>query len=242
MGKSDDDELTGLTDEQKNLLITAKMEVAAAKVRNLDAEAELHRSNARSADLFNEREEIMTAKTKRAEKEELAANKFHHVYNFGSVVNDSSVNSCIDQLTKWTRIDGVVDIEIVFNSPGGSIIDGFALFDYIQLLRKKGHHITTTTLGMAASMAGVLLQAGDVRRMGSEAVILIHEAAFGAMGKTGEVEDTLELAKKLQKRIIQIFAARSKMKAAYIEKRWRRKDWWITSDEALKLGLVDEVL
>ena len=48
--------------------------------------------------------------------------------------------------------------------------------------------------------------------------------------------------KKLQKRIIKIFVKRSNMTAAFIEKRWRRKDWWITSDEALKLGLVDEVM
>lgn len=242
MSGKDDGLMDSLSTEMKELLVKAKVSEAEAAAENHRAEAELHRANTRSADLYNEREAIITAKAKRSEAEELAANKFHHVYNFGSVVNDSSVNGCIDQLTKWTRIDGAVDIEIVFNSPGGSIIDGFALFDYIQMLRRKGHHITTTTLGMAASMAGVLLQAGDVRRMGAEAVILIHEASFGAMGKTGEVEDTMELVKKLQKRIVKIFASRSKMSVREIERRWKRKDWWITSDEALKLGLVDEVL
>ena len=59
-------------------------------------------------------------------------------------------------------------MEIVFSSPGGGIISGFELFDFMQDLRSKGHKITTGSLGYAASMAGILLQAGDVRWIGHQ--------------------------------------------------------------------------
>ena len=90
-------------------------------------------------------------------------------------------------------------------------------------------------------MAGILLQAGTTRAMGSEAWLLIHEISFSAVGKIGEVEDTTEWVKRICKRVVKIFADRSKLSAAQIEKRWKRQDWWISSDDCLKWGLVDEV-
>jgi ATP-dependent Clp endopeptidase proteolytic subunit ClpP len=130
-------------------------------------------------------------------------------------------------------------MEIIFSSGGGSIVDGMALYDFIQDLRAQGHRITTSTLGIAASMAGILLQAGDVRTMGREAWLMIHEAAFRTEGKIGEIEDTVDWIKKVQERVLLIFAARSQMSAEDIRAKWTRRDWWIDSDEALQLGLVD---
>lgn len=90
-------------------------------------------------------------------------------------------------------------------------------------------------------MAGILLQAGDIRVMGRESWLMLHEAAFGAQGKVGEVEDTVEWVKKIQERILNIFAQHSSLSRAQIKRRWTRKDWWIDSDEALRLGFVDEI-
>jgi ATP-dependent protease ClpP protease subunit len=90
-------------------------------------------------------------------------------------------------------------------------------------------------------MAGILLQAGDVRVMNAEAWLLVHEASFGAGGKLGEVEDTVEWVKKVSKRVKDIFAKRSNLSSSQIESRWRRKDWWIDADEALKLGFCDVI-
>ena len=145
------------------------------------------------------------------------------------------------KLTQWSRLNPKCDIEIVFSSPGGSIIDGFELFDFIQDLRSRGHHITTGTLGMAASMAGILLQAGDTRWVGGQAWVMIHRAAFGAFGKTYEVEDEVEFVKRIEERILEIFTSRSKLTKQKIKKNWDRKDWWISADEAVELNLVDEV-
>jgi ATP-dependent Clp endopeptidase proteolytic subunit ClpP len=132
-------------------------------------------------------------------------------------------------------------MEIVFSSPGGSIIDGFELFDFIQELRGKGHKMTTGSLGMAASMAGILLMAGDVRWMGHQAWVMIHRAAFGAIGKTFEIEDEVKYVKRIEERCLGIFTSRSKLTKQKIKRNWDRKDWWIDADECLAMGLVDEI-
>ena len=78
------------------------------------------------------------------------------LYRFNTGVDKTHVNDCMLKLTQWSRRHPKCDIEIVFSSGGGSIIDGFVLFDFIQELRSKGHKVTTGSLGMAASMAAIL--------------------------------------------------------------------------------------
>ena len=177
----------------------------------------------------------------RAETMELSKDKYHHLYPFYRAVDEASVSNCMEMLSYWSRTEPGCSMEIVFNSPGGSVLAGLALFDFIRALSNNGHHITMHTLGYAASMAGILLQAGDKRVMGREAWILIHEISFGAVGKIGEIEDTTEWVKKMQKRTLNIFAERSKMSVAQIEKKWKRTDWWLDSAEAFKLGLIDDI-
>ncbi|KKL73620.1 hypothetical protein LCGC14_2073140, partial [marine sediment metagenome] len=185
--------------------------------------------------------EIGQRDLERKEVDYLAGNKFHRVYAFNDPVASSSVGSCISQLNIWTRTDPKCDIEIIFNSPGGGVIDGMALYDYFQALRRAGHKLTTVTFGMAASMAGILLQAGDVRVIGAESYVLIHEISTMAVGKIGELEDVVEFTKKIQNRVLKILASRSHKPVGYFEKHWRRQDWWLDSSECLKLGIVDEV-
>ena len=94
---------------------------------------------------------------------------------------------------------------------------------------------------MAASMAGILLQAGGTRWIGHQAWMMIHRAAFGAIGKTYEVEDEVKLVKRIEDRCVDIFVSRSRLTKLKIKRNWDRKDWWIDADECLELGLVDEV-
>lgn len=182
------------------------------------------------------------AKAERVMRAELAKDEHHRVYVFDKPVGEGSVTTCIHKLAEWSRNDPGCDVEIIFNSPGGSVIDGMALYDYICQVKRKGHKVTTNTLGMAASMAGILLQAGDVRQMGSESWLLIHEASFGAGGSMGQVEDTVEWIKAIQERILRIFAARSNLTARQIQNRWKRRNWWLSSNEALKFGFIDEIV
>jgi ATP-dependent protease ClpP protease subunit len=70
---------------------------------------------------------------------------------------------------------------------------------------------------------------------------MIHRAAFGAWGKTYEIEDEVKFVKRMEERILDIFTSRSKLTRNKIKRNWERKDWWISSDEAQELGLVDEI-
>lgn len=212
-----------------------------AETRKANSEADNYDELRKQASATATVMEITRQRVEREEAETLAGDRYNFVYQFDSPVSGTSVASCVKQLTMWSRVHPGEPFEIVFNSPGGGIIEGMALFDFLMQLKRKGHYLTTNTLGYAASMAGILLQAGDVRAMGKESYLLIHEISFGASGKIGEIEDEVEFVKKVQKRVIAIFAERSKMTKGEIAKRWKRRDWWLSSDEAMKLGLIDEI-
>lgn len=219
----------------------------AAEARMNNALAKRHKAEARKA-AAEAQEAQYNARAKklvlddliREEQENAATDDRHHVYQFDGQVTATTVKSCLRTLSVWDRLNPDCPIEIVFNSPGGSVIDGFALWDYLTELKKR-HQLTTVCRGMAASMAGILLQAGHVRVMGAESVLLVHEISFGAGGKIGEVEDEVAFAKMLTQRVLKIFAGRSKLSATQIDRRWKRKDWWLDSDSALELGFCDEV-
>lgn len=236
--------------------IVAEAEKLRAETRVIEAKAVLDlremEAKASKAEAEAAEAEITLGRRRREELEQRAADKFHHRYHFKATVSSTSVSECVSALNIWNRTEPGCSIEIVFTSPGGSVLDGFVLFDYISQLRSQGHHVTTSTLGMAASMAGILLQAGDHRVMYKEAWVLIHEIAFGAIGKIGEIEDTVDWARRIQERVLDIFSARCHqagingtakrpLTKATLRKGWRRKDWWISSEECLAYGLVDEV-
>lgn len=223
--------------------LEAEAQAALAEVRRLEAETRKMELEACGYELHVERGRIEVAKAKRAEDSELAKDEHNRVYRFLGTVNSQSVSNCVSKLTEWSRRDPGCDIEIIFSSGGGSIFDGFILFDHVRSLSAQGHKITTGCLGMAASMAGVLLQMGDHRWVGREALVMIHRAAFGISGKSYEVEDEVDLVKRLEQRIIDIYVLKSggRLTGAKIRKNWDRRDWWLSSEEALALGVVDEV-
>lgn len=232
-------------------LVAAKVEEAKAAATKHKAEAKKFSAEARKADAEGAEAEIELEVRREKRTIEKAGNQYHHFYPFHDQVSGSSVKSCIDQLTKWMRLDPGTDIEIQFNSPGGEVIAGLALFDFIQTVRAAGHFVTTSSIGYAASMGGILLQAGDVRVIGAESWLMLHEASFSAGGKTGEVEDRVEWIKRVQDRFLNIFAERIKtadpttatkaLTRAQIKTRWTRTDFWVDSDQALAFGFVDEI-
>ena len=223
-------------------------EEIAANIKKLEAETSAANAEARKTIAEAKEAEIKAKEAglrfKRIERDysiKWAEDIENHLYRFNGAVSSESVEECIKKLTHWSRIDPGCDIEIVFSSPGGSIIPGFELFDFIQTLRADGHHITTGSLGYAASMAGILLQSGDTRWIGHQSWMMIHRAAFGAYGKTFEVEDEVKFIQRIEERIINIFTSRCSLTKQKIKRNWDRKDWWISADECLDLELVDEI-
>jgi ATP-dependent Clp endopeptidase proteolytic subunit ClpP len=221
--------------------IQAELNLKKAETRKADAEARKTEAEADKAEYDACKAKIDYEKTAKNRSKELSLDEENYLYRFSGSVNEVSVRKCMSKLTEWSRVNPKCDIEIVFSSPGGSIIDGFELFDFIQELRLSGHKIITGSLGMAASMAGILLQAGDHRWIGHQCWLMIHRAAFGAIGKTYEVEDEVKLVKRIEGRIVDIFTKRSRLTSLKIKRNWDRKDWWIDADECLIMGLVDEI-
>jgi ATP-dependent Clp endopeptidase proteolytic subunit ClpP len=169
-----------------------------------------------------------------------------HVYRFTEQVSDKSAQSAIQTLTKWSRYDPKCPITIVFTSPGGDVVAGMALFDFLTELREKGHYITGVTRGYAASMAGILLQACDKRIVGKQSWVLIHEISGGMMGSYGELEDRMKWVERVQDSILDVFAARaaatgSTKTRAQFEKEWERTDWWLSADDCIEWGVCDEI-
>jgi ATP-dependent protease ClpP protease subunit len=150
----------------------------------------------------------------------------------------------------WHRLDDAEKkyrpMHIIVDSPGGSVIDGMHLFDQMVTYSERGggpHKITITVRGYAASMAGILLQAADVRKIGPESYLMIHEVSSFAAGKIGELKDEIKFLDKISDRVANIFVERSKKKIslAKFKSNWNRQDWWLTSKEALDYGFVDEI-
>lgn len=230
-----------------------------AWIRRDNAEADKHAAEAeyfhqqalekaqhvRTATIVAETAVIGLERERHKRAEELAADTFHYSYLFDKEVSEGSVKACISQLSKWERTaTDPITVDLVINSPGGSIFDGFALIDFIETLHGRGHTVNTTAYGMAASMAGVLLQVGKTRRIGKNSLLLIHEGSLGAGGDFGKVEDRVKLMELLHSRILALFASRAtpinpKVTETFIRRNWLRKDWWMTADETIKLGFAD---
>lgn len=164
------------------------------------------------------------------------------VVNFNDGVGSVSVAICKEKLAHLVTLDPKAPIEIVFNSPGGSVIDGFDLYDTILQLRSSGTPINTTILGMGASMGGVLSQAGGIRRIGPHGLLMIHEVANFTVGKLSTLKDDVKLSERLYDKLITILAKRSTLTVEEIKEKANRQDWWCDSEEALRYGFVDEVL
>jgi ATP-dependent Clp protease, protease subunit len=213
-----------------------------AEAAKFNAEAAEFKAKADDAKIKATKARIDLDREQHKRRKELAADEFHHRYFFNARVDEASVKTCMAQLQLWERsTDKPLTVEFDIFSPGGSVFDGFSLIDYINGMHARGHTVNTTAYGFAASMAGVLLQAGRTRAMGENALLLIHEASFGVSGDFGKIEDQVKMVELMHSRILDLFAARSKMTRRQIETKWRRRDWWINAQDCLKFGFVDEV-
>lgn len=159
------------------------------------------------------------------------------------VITGTAADQYIGALEHWERRDPGEDILITINSPGGSVTDGLALYDTIMRLRRKGHKVTTRGMGLVASMAAVLLQAGDHRIIDQRAKLMIHEGATTMRGSmtVGEADDYRAVHDMLLDDIATILTERSKLTKAQLKQKWRRKDWYLSAAEALKYGFADVI-
>lgn len=137
-------------------------------------------------------------------------------------------------------------MNIQMHSGGGSALAGLNLFDQLTAYSLRGggqHKVTITIRGVAASMAGVLVQAADDRVIGPTSRFMIHELSGQTGGKIGEMEDTMAFYYQLNSDIADLFVQRSEGKCsrAMFDDLWTRKDKWLTAEQAVELGFVDRI-
>jgi len=158
----------------------------------------------------------------------------------GTPIDDTVASLVIAQLLFLQMEDGKKDISIYINSPGGSVTAGLAIYDTMQFITCD---VNTYCMGMAASMGAVLLCAGTKGKRFAllNSDIMIHQVSGGAQGQASDVERQVEFMFKLKKRLNRILAFHTGKPIEQVEKDADR-DYYMTADEALEYGLVDEVV
>jgi ATP-dependent Clp protease protease subunit len=158
----------------------------------------------------------------------------------GVPINDDVANIIQAQLLFLESTDSTKDIQIYINSPGGSVYAGLGIYDTMQLISSK---VATICTGMAASMAAILLTAGSKSRRSAlpHSRVMIHQPMGGAEGQASDIEITVREIIKIKKELYDIIAHHSGKTYEQIEQDADR-DHWMTSQEALDYGMIDEVL
>lgn len=158
----------------------------------------------------------------------------------GTPIDDYIANIVQAQLLFLESADPAKDIQIYFNTPGGSVHAGLGIYDTMQYISSE---IATICTGMAASMGAVLLTAGahGKRSALKHSRVMIHQPMGGAQGQASDIEITAREILKLKKELYDIIAIHSGKSFAEVE-RDADRDYWMTAEEARDYGMIDEVL
>ncbi|AXX64774.1 MAG: ATP-dependent Clp endopeptidase proteolytic subunit ClpP [Lactobacillus sp.] len=155
-------------------------------------------------------------------------------------VNDQMANTVIAQLLFLDAQDSKKDIYMYINSPGGSVTAGLAIMDTMNFVKAD---VQTIAMGMAASMASVLLSSGAKGKRFAlpNSTVLIHQPSGGAQGQQTEIEIAAEEILKTRERLNKILADNSGQDIETIKKDTER-DNYMTAQEAKDYGLIDDIM
>ncbi|HQG38824.1 MAG TPA: ATP-dependent Clp protease proteolytic subunit, partial [Chitinophagales bacterium] len=158
----------------------------------------------------------------------------------GTAIDDYVANVIMAQLLFLDSADRNRDIQIYVNSPGGSVYAGLGIYDTMQYVEPN---VATCCVGIAASMAAVLLCAGEKGKRSAlkHSRVMIHQPMGGAQGQVSEIEITYKEITKLKKELYDIISIHSGQTYEKVEKDSDR-DYWMTGEEAKTYGMIDEVL
>jgi ATP-dependent Clp protease, protease subunit len=155
-------------------------------------------------------------------------------------VNDVTASLVVSQLLFLEGEDPDKDIYLYINSPGGSITAGMAIYDTMQYIKPD---VSTICVGMAASMGAFLLAAGAKGKRFAlpNAEIMIHQPLGGYQGQATDIGIHAERILRIKKNLNKILSERTGKPLEQVERDTER-DYFMSSEEALKYGLIDEVI
>lgn len=158
----------------------------------------------------------------------------------GTQVTDQSANIIQAQMLYLDSVDPEKDISLYINSPGGSVYAGLGIYDTMQYISSD---VSTICTGMAASMAAVLMVAGEKGKRFAlpHSRIMIHQPMGGIQGQASDIEITAREILKLKEELYKIISAHSGQPFDKVEADSDR-DYWMTAAEAREYGMIDKVL
>lgn len=158
----------------------------------------------------------------------------------GVPIDDTVANIIQAQLLFLESTDPSKDIQIYLNSPGGHVHAGLGIYDTMQYISAE---VATICTGMAASMGAVLLTAGAKGKRSAlkHSRVMIHQPMGGAQGQASDIEITAREILKIKKELYNIISDHSGRPVKQVE-RDADRDYWMTADEAVKYGMIDEIL
>jgi len=158
----------------------------------------------------------------------------------GEPIDDHTANIVIAQFLFLDAENSDNDIKFYINSPGGSVTAGLAIYDTMQYIKSP---VSTICIGMAASMASVLLSAGAPGKRFAlpNSEIMIHQVMGGAEGQASDIKIRAEHILKIKDKMNQILATHTGQKIATVEKDSDR-DYFMSATEAKEYGIIDKII
>lgn len=155
-------------------------------------------------------------------------------------VNDTTASLVVAQLLYLEGIDPDKDINLYINSPGGSVTAGMAIFDTMNFVKCD---VSTTCIGLAASMGSFLLAAGakGKRFATPNAEVMIHQPMGGAQGQASDVQIRANWLQRTKEKLNRLLSEHTGQPIEVIERDTDR-DTWLTAAAAVEYGLIDKVI
>ena len=158
----------------------------------------------------------------------------------GGPIDDHTANLIIAQLLYLEHTDSKKDIYLYINSPGGSVTAGLAIIDTMNFIKSD---VSTICVGIAASMGALILSSGKKGKRFSlpNSEVMIHQVMGGTEGQASDIAINAKHILRTKDTLNKILAQNTNKKIDQVEKDSDR-DYWMTSDEAKKYGIVDDII
>jgi ATP-dependent Clp protease protease subunit len=158
----------------------------------------------------------------------------------GGPIDDHTANLIIAQLLYLDHTDSKKDVYLYINSPGGSVTAGLAIIDTMNFIKSD---VSTICVGIAASMGALILSSGKKGKRFSlpNSEVMIHQVMGGTEGQASDIAINAKHILRTKDTLNKILATNTNKKMDQVEKDSDR-DYWMTSDEAKKYGIIDDII
>jgi len=218
-------------------IVALTAEKLSHEIRSAKADADMAETLAQAATLAHE-------KDLRRWRFETAGDADSRVFRFPTSINQESVSAVIDTLSRWDRLDADKPdrkYELYLTSPGGAIMPGVSLYNFLLRLAARRPLITVAS-GFCASMATVIHQAGTQRLIEAGTSYLIHDASASAYGDVSSLRDQADWIDRINRDLHAFLAKRSNLSVDEISEKAKRRDWTLTAEETVEFGFADALI